>query len=323
MKFLSRLFIIVAAFSLLTTGTLRAQDASGFPRTITDGAGNKVTINAKPEHIVSATLGTDEMLFALVDPARLTAITGDALNPDESNIVEQAKQIKNHLTTADPEVIVSYHPDLVFVASYTDAGVIKQLRDAGLTVFLLGNFSSIKDIENNIMLVGQAVGADTQATKLVDDMETRLKAIADAVKDEKPQTVLYYGPEKSSDGPCSTVDDVIAHAGGVNIVTAAGIKDPYPQVSDEFIVKQDPDFILLAGYNSYSPGFVDSFNKNPNFQTLKAVKNKHVVIANDAHVVAVSQYIVDGVSDIAALLYPDAYQPAATMTATEVATAAP
>jgi hypothetical protein len=36
-------------------------------------------------------------------------------------------------------------------------------------------------------------------------------------------------------------------------------------------------------------------------------------VANDAHLATVSQYIVEGVSDVAALLYPDAWQPVAAM----------
>ena len=149
--------------------------------------------------------------------------------------------------------------------------------------------------------------------------------IADAVKNvQKPLTTLYYTPDGYSDGPDTTVDDVITHAGGINAVTAGGIKEPFPQLGDEFVVKADPDVILLAGFNDYAPGFVEKFNTNPHFQTLKAIQNKHVVVVNDAHVASVSQYIVEGVSDVAALLYPDLYHPTpvATAGATAVATAA-
>ena len=320
MKIISRLLVVVLAFSLLITGTTYAQDNGGFPRTVTDGAGNKVTINTKPVRIVSVTLGTDEILLSLVDPARLTAVTANALDPEESNVVEQAGHIPHQLATADPEAIIALKPDLVFVASYTDAGIVKQLKDANLIVFLLGNFSSIKDIENNITLLGQVVGEETQTATMVGAMDAKLKSVADAVKGIKPLTVLYYAPDGYSDGAGSTIDDVITHAGGINVVTAGGIKDTYPQLSDEFVIKQDPDVILIAGLNKYSPGFADKFNKNPNFQTLKAVKNKRAVLVNDAHLDAVSQYIADGVSDVAALLYPDAYKPEATLSATTSAT---
>ncbi len=326
MKVVSRFLLVVIAIALLAGARVQAQDNTGFPRTVTDGMGNQVTINAKPVHIVSGTLSTDEILLSLVDPSRITAITANALDATQSNVADQATAFQT-LAKADPEAIIALKPDLVFLASFTDAGVVKQLRDAKLTVFLLGSFSSIKDIENNITLLGQVVGEEKQAASMVDEMETKLKTIADAVKGVKPRTVLYYSPDGYSDGPGTTIDDEIIHAGGINAVTAGGIKDAYPQLSDEFLVTQDPDVIMLAGFNSYAPGFVDKFNTNPNFQTLKAIKNKQVMVVNDAHVACISQYIVDGVSDIAALLYPDAYQPptpeataAVTMNATLEAT---
>jgi len=314
MKVFSRLFLAFIAIVLLASIPVHAQDNGGFPRTVTDGLGNQVTISAKPMHIVSGTLATDEVLLDLVDHARIAAITANAQDASQSAIADRVKDF-TILAKADPESIIALKPDLVFLASFTDAGVVKQLRDANIPVFLLASFSSIKDIENNITLLGQVVGEEKQAASIVDNMESRLKTISDAVKTVKPLTVVYYSPDGYSSGAGSSIDDVITHAGGVNAVTAGGIKDPYPQLSDEFIVQQDPDVILLAGFNSYAPGFVDKFNTNPNFQTLKAVKNKHVYVANDAHVASISQHIVDGVSDIAALLYPDAYQPPAEATA--------
>ncbi len=316
---------VVFALSLGMSAQVRAQStpASGFPRTVTDGAGNKVTISAMPVHIASATLATDEMLLALVDPSRLAAVTANALDASQSNVVDAAKAIPVKFgTPLDPEAVIALKPDLVLVASYTDEGVLKQLKDAGLTVFEFAKFNSIQDIEGNITLIGQAVGNETGAAQMISGMETQLKTIHNAVQNVKPLSVLYYGPDGYSDGLGSTIDEVITRAGGINAVTAGGLKDnPYPQLSDEFIVKQDPDVILLAGFNSYAPGFVDKFNSNPNFQTLKAIKTKHVIVVNDAHIASISQYIVAGVSDVAALLYPDAYQPAPTLAATMVATA--
>jgi len=315
MKRLSRTLFVVVLLALVARVPALAQGQhGGFPRTLTDGAGNQVTIKAQPQHIVSATLGTDEILMSLVDPSRLVAITVNALDPEQSNIVAQAKAVPDQITQVDPEAIIAMHPDLVFAASYTDAGAVKQLRDAGLTVFLLGNFSSIKDIENNIILLGQVVGEEDRAAAIVKDMEAKLQRVVNAVASVKPLTVLYYLPDGYTDGKGSTVDDVITHAGGLNILTVAGIKDTYPQINDEFVVKQDPNVILLAGITAYAPGFVDKFKNNPNFQTLSAVKSKRVFVVNSAHTEAVSQYIADGVSDVAALLYPDAYQPPAVAT---------
>ncbi len=328
MKFFSRLLMLGVVLTVLTVlaGVPALAQDSGFPRTITDGAGNQVTINTEPVHIVSATLVSDEVLLSLVDPSRLTAVTANAFDATQSNVAELAKSIPNKLSSPlDPEAVVALKADLVIVSPFTDPGVVKQLKDAKQTVFMLASPYSIKDIEKNITLLGQAVGEERRAAEMVDGMETKLKTIADAVQGVKaPLTVLYYAPDGYSDGPGTTIDEVITRAGGVNAVTAGGIKDSFPQLNDEFVVKQDPDVILLAGFNNYSPGFVDKFNSNPNFQTLKAIKNKRVFVANDAHVASISQYIVEGVSDVAALLYPDVYkpEPAATANATLAATLA-
>jgi iron complex transport system substrate-binding protein len=289
--------------------TLAATESNVYPRTVKDGSGSDVTIEAKPMHIVSVSLASDEVLLAIVDHERITAVTSNALDEAQSNVAEIAKTIPNQLAKADPEAIIALEPDLVIISVFTDAGVVKQLKEAGLTVFILSTFSSIKDIESNILLLGEVVGEENDAAELVNWMETKLATIADAVKDVEPITTVYYAPDGYSVGVSTTIDEVITRAGGENIVTKGEIKDAFPQLSDEFMVTQDPDVVLLAGFNSYAPGFVEKFNTNPAFQTLKAIKDKKVYIVNDAHVASVSQYIVEGVSDVAALLYPDAYQP--------------
>jgi len=316
-----------AAPTVAPTQATTSAAVMGWPRTITDEVGNKVTLNAPPMRIVSVTLGTDEMLFALVDPSRLAAITINATDPTQSNVISQAKAIKVQLKTPlDPEQVIALKPDLVLVASYNNAAALKQLQNAGLPLVEFANFNSIKDIEGNLTLLGQLTGNEDKAALVVGNMESRLAKVADAVKNVQPKLkVLYYGLGGYSDGPGSVTDEVLTRAGAINAVTAGGIKDAYPTLSDEFVVQQDPDVILLSGI-SYTPDFLTQFKTNAKFQGLKAVRNNQVFAANDVQVGAVSQYIVDGVESIAAQLYPKAYQlpatPMATMSATVNATVA-
>lgn len=277
----------------------------------------------KPTRIVSVTLGTDEILFGLLKPedrlTRIAAITENALDPMQSNISTDAKAFKDAKKTiakADPEIILSYKPDLVFVASYIDAGVIKQLTDAKVNVIALEKFDTIKDIQNNILLVGKAIGEDAAAQILNQDMDKVLKSVDDALKDVKEKkSVIFYGYDGYSWSAGTLVDELITRSGGINLANSKDIKEPFPKLSDEFVVKADPDFVLLSAFST-------DISKNPAFASLKAVKNKHVVMGNDAHNNAVSQYVVLGVQDFAALFYPDLVKLPATPVATAPATAA-
>jgi iron complex transport system substrate-binding protein len=281
----------------------------------------------KPTRIVSVTLGTDEILFGLIKPEerlnRIAAITANALDAGQSNISAEAKPFgdaKKVITKADPEVILAYKPDLVFVASYTDAGVIKQLKDAGVKVITLEKFDTIKDIQDDILTVGQAIGEEPTAQILIQDMDKVLKTVDNAVKDVKEKkTVIFYGYDGYSWSAGTLVDEMITRAGGVNLANSKEFKEPFPKLSDEFVVKADPDYILIS---PFSP----DISKNAPFATLKAVKNKRVIAGNDAHLSAVSQYVVLGVQDLAALFYPELVKlpatPVATAAATMAATAA-
>ena len=301
----------------IDTGQAAAVSGNGtvlFPRVVKDGQGNSVNIAHEPIRVVSATLGTDEILFGLINYTHIIAITANAADPAQSNISPLAGKIKIHIEKLDPQEIIEYQPDLIFVASNTDPAVIQQFKDANLPVFVVGNSNSIKDIENNIKLMGAAVGQEQAADSLVIAMEAKLQAISQTIKGAPTSTVLYYAPGGTSNGPGSLIDEVITRAGGTNAVTAGGIKDQFPKLSDDFVVKQNPNFMLLAGYNSYAPGFVDNFAKNPSFQALDALKNKHAIVVNDAHLATVSQHVVEGVADVAAIIHPNGYDAAAVKT---------
>ena len=70
-------------------------ESQGFPRTITDGLGNEVTIPQQPQRIVSLTLATDEILLSLVDTARVRGVTYLAGDSMWTNVSEIARQVEH------------------------------------------------------------------------------------------------------------------------------------------------------------------------------------------------------------------------------------
>jgi iron complex transport system substrate-binding protein len=273
-----------------------------FPLTVTDESGNQVTIPAEPQHIVSATEGTDEILSALVPKSKLAMVTAFSSDPKYSNITEFVKGIPQ-TKDSSAELIISAKPDLVLLASYTKQGVVDQIKMAHIPVFEFTQFNSISDIEKNIVIVGRLVGNESEAKKMTADMETALKAIGDAVKNEKKATVLDYSSYGFAAGSDTSVGDIIVRAGGLN---AAQELKGWQKVSDEQVVKLNPDVIIVAASDE---GFADKIRNNPALQTINAVKNKRVYAISGANLSTVSQYVVKGVADVAHVLYPDVKLP--------------
>lgn len=299
------LMSFLCLLGILTVPTW-AQEAS-WPRTLVDGLGVEVTINAPPERIVSANLAADEILLPMLGTERFVAVTAFAKDPAISNVAVQAAEFYNVIVSADSEQIISLQPDLVIAASFTDPEIIQQLRDAGITVFSTDHSTSFESIRSNIRLLSQAVGEEAAAEALITEMDNEIKAVQNAIgAPELSVRAMYLTPGNYTSGIESTISEIITLAGGVDVAAAAGIDQSVP-VSDEFIIEQDPDVIILSGWTPYDPTFLDTFFNSSAFANLSAIENGRIYIALDAHLSTVSQFISEGVKDMAAYLYPDLY----------------
>ena len=73
---------------------------------------------------------------------------------------------------------------------------------------------------------------------------------------------------------------VYAEIGLVNIADAVGDGNPYPQLSAEFIVAEDPDLIFLA-CTKYCGETADTVAARDGWDTLTAVQNGGVIEMDD------------------------------------------
>jgi iron complex transport system substrate-binding protein len=280
-------------------GNTSAKSATkaAFPLTLTDDSSHKVTIPKQPHHIVSTTEGTDEILSALVPKSDIVMVTQFAAQPDFSNITSFVKGIPA-IGDANAEQIIAASPDLVLLASYTKPGVVTQIEQAGIPAYEFADFNSISDIEKNIKIVGQLVGEELKANNVVQSMNVKLGAIADAVKGQQKFSVLDYSSTGFAAGSATTVNDTITAAGATN---AGSALQGWQKITDEEVVKLNPDVIIDA---SNDKRFTEKIMRDPALQTVAAVKNNRVYELNGADLTSVSQYAVNGVSDLAHVLYP-------------------
>ncbi len=157
-----------------------------YPLTVVDDAGNTVVLAAPPARIVSQTLATDEILLSLVDKSRIVGVTTFAADNQISNVADQAADIP-HKLTQNVETIISLKPDLVLVANWSDPAPVKQMREAGVPVYLMASGVSVSSIEEKIEKLAMMTDEQEKGRQIVTRMEERLGAVSEKVSRLPPR----------------------------------------------------------------------------------------------------------------------------------------
>jgi iron complex transport system substrate-binding protein len=218
---------------------------AGYPRALRDGGGELITIPARPRRIVSQTLGTDEILLDICERERIVAFSEVALDPKYSPLAPSLRGALA-LSTDAAEEIIQLDPDLIFVASYSRAELVEQLKSAGAPVFRFTNFARLEAIAQNIRTVGRAVGEESRAEELAARMERELEDIRAGIPPAaKPPRVMSYGRSGNTAGADTSFDAVARAAGAINVTAEKGLKG-YPKISAELLAEWQPDYIVVG-----------------------------------------------------------------------------
>ena len=213
------------------------------PGNIVDGLGRKIMINAVPQRIVSLAPSNTEILFALGLGDKVVGVTEYCNYPEAA----KTKPKVGGFSTVDIEKVVSLRPDLVLATQIHSKTIIPALEKLGLTVVALTP-SSLTGVLDSITLVGKITGQDKQASELVKDLSTRIKAIADKTQKLSPAQrprvfyVTWHDPLMTA-GTGTLSNDVISQAGGQNIASdISGDKT----IDLETVINRDPEVIIVS-----------------------------------------------------------------------------
>lgn len=308
MKALVFVLFVVLALGAPATG---AHADPGYPLTVTDASGYRLTLASRPKAIVSLTLATDEILVDLV-PGRLKAIDSFAADPGISNIAPFAQAFPLKIS-GEKERLIALQPDLVFLADWKEKEFIQALRDAKVPVFVFKTPNNLEQMLEGLVQIAALVGEPSRGQALVSSLQKRLAAVTVRLSllAGPRLRVLSYSFGGTTYGRGTSFDALAEAAGLVNAATQAGLSG-WPQVSKEQVLDLDPDLVVLPSW-SYGtkddPGkFRTDFLHDLVFSSLKAVKNQRVIVLPDKHLQASSQYMVDGVEDLARAAYPELFR---------------
>jgi ABC-type Fe3+-hydroxamate transport system, periplasmic component len=250
-------------------------DSSGaFPVTV-EAANGRVTIERRPERIVSLSPTATETLFAIGAGPQVVAVDERSNHPPEAP--------KTSLSGFKPnvEAIVGHRPDLVVVADDID-GVASKLAKLNVPVLVEPSATDFDDAYDQITDLGAATGNADRARRLVDDMKRELDRLAaEAPRDKR----LTYYHELDVTPYSVTSKTFIGRVYGLFGLTNIADEAPdaaggFPKLSAEFVAKADPDLIFLATTKCCGQNR-DTLAKRPGWSGLSAIKNDRVIGLDD------------------------------------------
>jgi len=277
--------------------------------TIRDDFGEEITIHGYPRRIVSLAPSNTEILFALGLSDRVVGVTDYCDYPPEAAAYPKV----GGYSTINLEKVIAAKPDLVLAAFGNTEDMILRMRSLGLVVVAL-NPTDLEGVIDNIELIGEITGADTEASSLSADLSERITAVhlKTSRLDTRPSAahLVWYDPLWISGGG-TFQGEVIQMAGGTN---SFHHMEEWSVVGFEDFIMTNPDYIFVSsgtGMGSSGYDIIYEYVMNePRFQNLNAVRNNQVILIDADIISRAGPRIVDALEEVAAAMHPDLFESA-------------
>ena len=283
-------------------------DPSNFdwPRSIETSEG-VITLESPPERVHSLSLGHSEILAALVDFDRLAAVYSFFVDEEQSNIAVLSAEAT--LIGFAPEEVVALEPEVIIASRFTNADTVALMKGANIPVARTSLENSALGNVPNILLIGYMIGAEVEAIELADEIERRMRVIADALPDGEKPRVLSVSKWTSAfaAGSGTTEGGIIEQSGGINAAADSGIEG-HQQVSIESIAAINPDVIIVPQPLEGANTFIEELTSSLALAEVPAVRDGQIFYVLPRYYTTLSHWNVRGVEELAAMLYPSAFE---------------
>jgi len=253
-------------------------NGAGFPVTVTTAAGT-VHLASRPHAIVSLSPTVTEMLYAIGAGKQVKAVDSYSDYPTSAPITKLSAFQPN------AEAIAAYKPDLVIISNDIN-GITAKLKALSIPVLDLPATPNVAGVYAEITQLGAATGhvaeARTEDATLKADIG---RIVASERKHSSPLTYFYeLGANPYYSVTDSTfIGSVLSLLGMKSIAdsaSGAAAAGGYPELSPEFILKSNPDFIILSDTGNNGGEDAAMVYARPGWSSLTAVRDKHVIALN-------------------------------------------
>lgn len=258
-----------------------------------------------PQRIVVFPLFAEEILYELVEPERIVYV---GHRYDEAGIdywptmsISRNAAGANWQNSGD-EDLLALHPDLLIFSGFQEdeyEEIFPCLAAAETPTLFLDEPSSIDEIADSIMLLGNTVHEPERASSMVDKLRSSMDCVSKLVAElpeNEIKTVALYG-EPSHFFNIATTSCRIR---GIYCPDEKALTDINPDIIVLLPSCSDAGFLLAIG-KDYVNEIIDALISDTSLSSLAAITSNSIYVVNFYG----SQYVSDSVMMLLKLAYPE------------------
>lgn len=270
---------------------------------VTDHLGRRVDVPSRPLRIVSLAPSLTEALYVLGAGSRVIGVTEYCDFPAEA----KTKTKVGGMINPNIERLVALRPDLTLITKEGNRReTLEALERLGIPVFVVET-ARLESISRTLRDLGRVIGESAAGEALAGDLDRRIAAVRAAVRGQTPRRALFlvWLQPLVTVGHETFLDDLMESAGASSVSRSQ--TQPWPKMSVEEILRQDPEYILVPQSSDFSPTRED-LARVPGWRELSAVRNDRILYLNEA-IQRPGPRIGEMLESLARLLHPDAFAP--------------
>ena len=271
-----------------------------WPREV-EAMNGTITIDEKPERILTISTGHDEMIFGFANLNNIVGVTSFSQSPG-GNIYELTKDMPT--ITSEIETIVAQNPDIVFADPYANANLMQSLVDLGITV-VQTNLNNTNDGRiNDIIFAAYILDELEGARMLINAIDSVVSYIYNTPINSDENNVLsvtYYDAYWAA-GEGSTEGSIIELAGFINSAAEEGVVSNNMITKESLIAMMPHHIVIPQSVEWGGQDFYDTLMSDESFSSIPAVKNESVHMVNTSHFTTLSHFNILGAIDLLEIL---------------------
>lgn len=267
----------VAVPGVVATGTASAAPAHvAAPSQGAEALKQPAAAGQLPTRILSLSASATQMLYTIGAGSQVVGVDRYSTWP------VNAPRTKFTGAETDAEDYLALRPDLI-VFAYSNSKMLGQLRSLGIRALVLPPAPNMAGVYQQIKELGAVTGHVRQAQATTATMRRNISSDVASVHGAGKGDSYYIelDPTYYSATSKTFIGAEFSLFGMKDIADAASHGSAYPQITKEYVIAANPDYVFLAD-TVCCHATASGFAKRAGFSELRAVKEHHVVAVNDS-----------------------------------------